>query len=300
MDDIHQESAKQFLVTLNLDVLNSLVGTVTQYLVKEEFDEKHDAIKVIFRHSPNVKSILRRKVITKEILFKYLSEENVTLHPPHTKDSLIDSVLDYWDRRISRNNRNSGNNETPIPNNGTRNETISEEVATYEPKANNRVQKNETNVNEMAVTFSEWFYKMFNDNKPIGVEHFWNDCNFKLNLKSGETICSDTVENSAENTVKLLYDTKMTHRIYLNPNLLPEGCQGRIDNHGVVLVLACGTIHLDNSCVGVFEQVFALVRDPLICNNWKIKYTELNLRNQPNTSSTPRLTDHELTNKLLE
>lgn len=41
MDDIHQESAKQFLGTLNLDVLNSLVGTVTQYLVKEEFDEKH-------------------------------------------------------------------------------------------------------------------------------------------------------------------------------------------------------------------------------------------------------------------
>ncbi len=46
------------------------------------------------------------------------------------------------------------------------------------------------------------------------------------------------------------------HRLQYNPNLCEEGVRGRLDPHGLVLVLACGTLHNHQTVCGVFEQVF--------------------------------------------
>ena len=51
----------------------------------------------------------------------------------------------------------------------------------------------------------------------------------------------------------------------------------RLDPHGLVLVLACGTLHNQATVCGFFEQVFGLIRDPDSENNWKIKQTEARL-----------------------
>ena len=79
------------------------------------------------------------------------------------------------------------------------------------------------------------------------------------------------------------------HRLTCNPNLCEEGVRGRLEAHGLVLVLVCGTLHTSSNVCGVFEQVlsfkchfklsclifkvFGLVRDPGAQNNWKIKNT---------------------------
>jgi hypothetical protein len=78
------------------------------------------------------------------------------------------------------------------------------------------------------------------------------------------------------------------HKLRCNPNLCDEGVRGRwggspalllsrLDPHGLVLVLVCGTLHNQADVCGVFEQVFGLVRDPTSDNNWKIKSTEARL-----------------------
>ena len=45
------------------------------------------------------------------------------------------------------------------------------------------------------------------------------------------------------------------HRLTCNPNLCEEGVRGRLEAHGLVLVLVCGTLHTSSNVCGVFEQV---------------------------------------------
>jgi hypothetical protein len=65
------------------------------------------------------------------------------------------------------------------------------------------------------------------------------------------------------------------------------------------MVLACGTLHQQDKCVGVFEQLFGLIRDPLACNNWKIKYTELHLTSKSTVTSSPTLAEGSLLKNIL-
>ena len=57
--------------------------------------------------------------------------------------------------------------------------------------------------------------------------------------------------------VFLLTDVSRRHRLQFNPNLCEEeGVRGELDPHnGLVLVLACGTLHNQQTVCGVFEQV---------------------------------------------
>ena len=68
----------------------------------------------------------------------------------------------------------------------------------------------------------------------------------------------------------------------------------RLDPHGLVLVLACGTLHNQATVCGFFEQVFGLIRDPDSENNWKIKHTEARL------VAGPVLTQPSLANSSLQ
>jgi hypothetical protein len=128
----------------------------------------------------------------------------------------------------------------------------------------------------------------------LGVEHFWQDCNIELlsNPEIGGSICE--VKNSAADVVHLICSTKTQHNLYFNPNLSCEGVQGKTEHHGLVMVLACGTLHQQDKCVGVFEQLFGLIRDPLAYNNWKIKFTKLNLKSKSIVTSSPTLAEGSL------
>lgn len=69
-------------------------------------------------------------------------------------------------------------------------------------------------------------------------------------------------------------------RLLLSPNLEPPGLRGLASPHGLVLVAVAGTIHRDGACLGVFEQIFGLIRSPLENNSWKIKFVNLKIRGQ--------------------
>lgn len=162
-----------------------------------------------------------------------------------------------------------------------------------------------TEANQLAEKFSEWFYSLLNKSKSelggcvLGTDNFFPDCSIRMHLQSSSGSVENNVENDAAGVLKLLLDTKSDHNLYFNPNLTRDGVQGKMDPHGLVLVAVCGTLHQDQKYAGVFEQLFGLARDPFSANNWKIKYTEVNLKSQDLVTGLPALKDSDLGRTLL-
>merc|ERR1719383_760557 len=129
---------------------------------------------------------------------------------------------------------------------------------------------------EMANDFVRWFYDLINtcshsDSPEFNPAMFWPDASAKVNLLgvNGESVESFQVEENAQEVCDMLKNVVRRHGLHFNPNLCEEGVRGRLDPHGLVLVLSCGTLHNQHTVCGVFEQVFGLVRDPGSENNWK-------------------------------
>ncbi|XP_017781115.1 PREDICTED: uncharacterized protein C3orf38 homolog [Nicrophorus vespilloides] len=269
--------------------LFSLAATVTQGFLKDTLQNRKDAIEAIIKYSQSAQSFLRRKMITRELLFKYAHEVNMNVTMPITKDKLIGMILIYWedqydDCRIPMNEENRQSNHIKV-------------VQEQEP-GNQQMQVLTDETDLMAEKFSEWFYGMMNGNSCIGTEHFFEDANLKIHLINGNQIQTDEVAANVEEIVRLLYKTKSDYRLYFNPNINRDGTRGRSEPHGLVLIMCCGTLHIDNIVTGVFEQTFALARDPFSDNNWKIKNTELKLTSKSNVNAMPTLNDTEMSSKL--
>jgi len=137
---------------------------------------------------------------------------------------------------------------------------------------------------EMANSFVRWYFQLLNrcvetDTPDWNQNHFWPNASAKISLSSetGETVESMEVLNNSEDVSAMLIQVFKKHRLKCNPNMCEEGVRGKVSPHGLVMVLACGTLHNENNVCGVFEQVFGLVRDPTAENNWKIKQTEARL-----------------------
>ncbi|XP_052828203.1 uncharacterized protein LOC106868244 [Octopus bimaculoides] len=64
--------------------------------------------------------------------------------------------------------------------------------------------------------------------------------------------------------------------LYFNANVT-GGVMSQAESTGIVCVLVHGTVHKGDQCLGVFEQKFALLRDPSSENNWKITRVSLKI-----------------------
>lgn len=68
--------------------------------------------------------------------------------------------------------------------------------------------------------------------------------------------------------------------LFLNPNLDCNGLKCVSSPHGLVVVAVAGTVHRGSVCLGIFEQVFGLIRSPFVVNTWKIKFVNLRIVGQ--------------------
>ncbi|XP_046998515.1 uncharacterized protein LOC124613833 isoform X1 [Schistocerca americana] len=129
-------------------------------------------------------------------------------------------------------------------------------------------------ITEFSQQFVTWFYKLLNAG-GVGEEHFWADAAAEMLLLPGEQVS----QGSAASGVSQLLDwVRNQLGLAFNPNVTREGVRGRFDPHGLITIVACGTLHTPDRCVGVFTQKFALARDPFSNNNWKVKNTKGVLR----------------------
>lgn len=152
----------------------------------------------------------------------------------------------------------------------------------------------------MSIEFAKWFYSLLNKdfleggNVALGSEHFWQDASVSVKLQSNGEVMQEEATSSV-NVVNLINSVKQRHNLYFSPNLSYNGVRGKLEAHGMVVIVVCGTLHQSvGHVVGVFEQIFSLIKDPLAANSWKIKRSEVLMTSNQSVSVVPTLQEGQL------
>ncbi|XP_045156765.2 uncharacterized protein C3orf38-like [Mercenaria mercenaria] len=138
--------------------------------------------------------------------------------------------------------------------------------------------------------FAEWFYENLNSHCPsmqkspgdFGPHHFWDDVSLVLNSCTPQPNV-EKLEGPLLVSQRFLAFAKDEHVLF-NPNLTRDGIYVKSNQHGLVMILVCGTVHRNNDCLGVFQQLFGIVKDPRFENNWKIKMIKLDVKTSKPTA----------------
>lgn len=238
-----------------------------------------EAIDVILLHSSSTQCVLNRKVITKEYLFKYLHNKKVPVTAEFTKQLLIEKILQYWKQSFYLSDDESAAEATqpkatvqyPPREVITETSTNCQAVSTDEDAQH-------FPINQMARNFANWFYEKLNSNQ-LQTSDFWCSCKCTVEFLENQQCIMNEQFLDAQSTLEFCQSLLSMYNLYFNLNLSHSGTQGRIDCHGLVLVLTCGTLHKVNQFVGTFEAVFGLSRDPFSENNWKMNQLNFRLHN---------------------
>lgn len=138
--------------------------------------------------------------------------------------------------------------------------------------------------------FSKWFYQMLNSFNPttqdtpgdFGPHHFWDDATLKVTAVTSET--SHEEHHGPKVVAERLISYTKDEQLLFNPNIGREGVFVKSSRHGLVMIMVCGTIHRSNNCLGVFQQVFGIIKDPRFHDNWKIKMSNLDVKSSQVTA----------------
>lgn len=270
LDECEKDNVYSLLSYLVEHDLMALSRTVTNQLLN--FESVNDAIEAIILHETDIKSLLSRRKVTREILFKYLHDKKVDIPANSEKNFLIKRVIELWDNDFTKVSLST--------------DVASTSCAKMRPP---EFPENIGDVNMLAEKFASWFYSIINDyvlsmqSAKLSVEHFWKDCSLHLVMESPTQHVVQDVHKNANEVVSLLQGLLRQHKLYFNPNISSTGVRGKVDASGLVLVLVCGTLHQVDNCVGIFQQIFGLLRDPFMENNWKIKSSSVVLKSVGNS-----------------
>uniref|UniRef100_D3TQS7 H cysteine-type endopeptidase n=1 Tax=Glossina morsitans morsitans TaxID=37546 RepID=D3TQS7_GLOMM len=269
----------------NIHILRQVAKNVTKGLI--DLESRQKALDYIYVHSEDSATLLNKKCITKEILFKYLHEKEIAVTVDFTKYNLVQKIITYWYKRFEQTSQTTN----------SRTLTTAEATAstsTQQPTTTGGFIPTEADcespIHLLARKFAEWFFELLNKSS-LKLEDFWTDASLLLEISVDED-CNVTECQDSTSLLHILSQVKNQFGFFYNPNLSYGGVQGRIEKHGMVLVLACGTLHTQHECVGIFECVFGLLRDPFADNNWKAKRIQLRLRSTA-APSIPSLEDSD-------
>lgn len=196
-----------------------------------------------------------------------MSGQGIAVPPSSEKHQLIACVREYWDRKLTSRVSQSGERTTHA-------------------EGHEKRQKSQDDVHNLGGEFCQWYFELLNSQHPLGVkseetwgpQHFWENAKMKF--------CYNTVEKNVEDydgaemvSLRLLSLVKEEYLLF-NPNLTADGLKCAMSRHGLVLVAVAGTVHRGNICLGIFEQIFGLIRCPVRGNTWKIKIVDLKIVGQ--------------------
>uniref|UniRef100_A0A336MES1 CSON014928 protein n=1 Tax=Culicoides sonorensis TaxID=179676 RepID=A0A336MES1_CULSO len=278
----YSELEKQGLVEFfyynetNTKILMSIAKTISKM---KDMTPK-DALDVVLVHSSGVLSILNRKAITREVLFKYLHAHRVPVYENFTKLLLIERMIEYWQTR----NKDSGDIS----------QNLSQSVSETPVR---QINTEHFPINLMSRQFCTWFFENFNK-EILKLNDFWVDCFINIRILAAGQDINDNETNGNQPCLDMLLNLKRQLSILFNPNLCHEGVQGRIDPHGLVVLMCCGTVHSQTQCVGLFESAFGLMRDPYNDNNWRIKHLKLQIKSSQ-TDGMPKLNECDSLQQIL-
>lgn len=276
LSHLETEGCRELLGLLDNDVIMALCDTVTNRLVQPV--DRQDAIHAILVYSQNVEELLRRKKVHREVIFKYLAIQGVIVPPTTEKHSLIQYAKDYWEK------------QTPKPKE-TAEPVTKAEMQLFQQQAKEDRNAEKVDFRRLGEEFCHWFFELLNSQNPFlgppqdewGPQHFWHDVKLRFYYSTSEQNVTDYY--GADIVSLRLLSLVKEEFLFLSPNLDSQGLKCASSPHGLVMVGVAGTVHRRNTCLGIFEQVFGLIRSPFVENTWKIKF--INLRIVGGTSLTP-------------
>ncbi|KAL4227559.1 hypothetical protein ACF0H5_013002 [Mactra antiquata] len=311
------EGCRNLLEKLDYPDLVSLVDTVTNRGIS--VTKKTEAIKVIITYTNSPAELLKRKKIRRDILVAYLTDylyekNEVGFKLPSGKKDLVLEILKRWGTdvehfelmEIDDNSRDSDSFNTSSeksfeaspPCQHDTHVTVHQFINITNVNVNSFPDPTKIdgfNVKEFGEQFAKWFYENLNSfcptlqkpNGDFGPHHFWDDCRLVIQTWSpgpSREVLLDPLSISD----KLLMFPKNEQMIF-NPNLTQEGIFVKSSAHGLVEILVCGTVHRENNCLGLFQQLFGMVKDPRYNDNWKIKMSRLFLKAMQLLTHMPKL-----------
>ncbi|XP_051636213.1 uncharacterized protein C3orf38 homolog [Manacus candei] len=266
LSERERAGCRALLELLSTEELMALTDTVTSRMVHPE--SRQEAIHAILVYSQNVEELLRRRKVYREIIFKYLAAQGIPVPPSLEKHLLIDRVRQFWSGQLSAGALESGQTKPHAESHGEGGKPPQDDIG------------------GLGGQFCQWYFELLNSQHPLGVksedtwgpQHFWEDARMKF--------CYNTSEKNMEQYVgadmvslRLLSLVKEECLLF-NPNLHGNGLKYAMSPHGLVLVAVAGTVHRDNTCLGIFEQIFGLISCPVRNNTWKIKLVNLKIVGQ--------------------
>ncbi|XP_073473107.1 uncharacterized protein C3orf38 homolog [Aquarana catesbeiana] len=260
-----KEGCRRLLEGLDTAELFSVAETVTNRLICVY--SREEAIDAILVYSKDAKELLKRRKVHRDAIFKYLAAEKLAVPPSSEKSQLIQYAIDHWaGPRVDK---------TSVP---------KKKVQEAEPHLES------TDFNLLGEKFCEWFYILLNSQNPSfgqekgewGPQHFWENAILKFAYKAAEQALEEH-KGSQMASLRLLALTR-DERLIFSPSTDSRGLKCVSSPHGLVVVAVAGTIQRDGACLGIFEQIFGLIRCP-IGKNWKIKHVDLKVLGQNSLSS---------------
>lgn len=219
-------------------------------------------------------AILNKKVVTKSLLFEYVSHYN--LPAGKTKTDLIETIVQLWKGRypsgkppdIEKDSAPVTQSQPSVVINfihHTVNTTILQPPPAPSP------------LQIMSEEFSSWLCERINQSS-LTESDLWKDVTSAIRLIDSQGDTQDLLSEGSQGVLQSLLDLCGAHQFKLAPNNCPTGVQGKMDSHGMVMIACCGTAYRDDQFVGVFEGGFGLLKDPDSADVWKLKHSKLQIR----------------------
>ncbi|KAK3543716.1 hypothetical protein QTP70_027217 [Hemibagrus guttatus] len=277
MSKKESDGFRKLLKLLPEDDLFALNDTVTNRLIPAA--STSEAIEAIIAYSQTAEELLKRKKVHRDVIFKYLASEKVHLNPNSDKHQLVKTTLELW-TSVSENTVNVS------------------KVSCTEQNRDGLGQ-----LEALGKQFCQWFFQLLNSQNPQaaqkcriqdwgaqdwGAQHFWSDA--RMLLLSHAQVQQKDEFLGAELVSQRLLALVWEESLLFFPNLEQTGLKCVATPHGLVVVAVAGTIHREGDCLGVFEQVFGLIRAPQDDNRWKIKYVHLKIKGHVVKGTLPAVT----------
>ncbi|XP_042298846.1 uncharacterized protein C3orf38 homolog [Sceloporus undulatus] len=271
MNEREREGCRELLELLHTADLLALTDTVTNRLV--EPGNRNEAIHAILLYSQSAEELLKRKKVFREVIFKYLATKGVVVPPSSEKHQLVSRAKQYWCGQLKNCDSDEKYSEPNV------------EQPQGEGKQGDK-EEPDKECYSLGEEFCQWFFEILNSQNPLigqsqdewGPQHFWDDAVLKFCYNTSEQNIEEYL--GAELVSLRLLSLVREEYLFLNPNLNAGGLRCAVSQHGLVVVAVAGTVHRNTCCLGVFEQIFGLIRCPFRENTWKIKFVNLKIVGQ--------------------
>ncbi|XP_029434832.1 uncharacterized protein C3orf38 homolog [Rhinatrema bivittatum] len=260
LSSLEKVGCRELLNLLQTEELLALSDTVTRCII--HVTNRTEAIHAIVTYSESARELLKRRKVHRDTIFAYLERQGIQVFPSFDKHQLMQLALEHWKEPVAVMNQQPQPTEASTAGPGTLNYQL------------------------LGEEFCRWFFHLLNSQNPSreqqqdewGPQHFWEDAILKFSYSTSEQN-SEEYAGAQMASLRLLALVREEH-LFLNPNLDASGLKCVNSPHGLVVVAVAGTVHRDALCLGIFEQIFGLIRCPLKKNNWKIKYVNLKIVGQ--------------------